>query len=184
MAEGFENDTIFALSSGGLPSGVAVVRLSGPAVCEIVEGVIGSLPPARTVNLKNLRAPGDGLVIDKGLVFWFEGPASFTGEDCAEFQLHGGRAVVASFLNMLSVFDRCRLAEPGEFSKRAFENGKFDLTEIEGLSDLIAAESEEQRKQALNQSGGEFREILEAWRTDIIRFRSLIEAELDFSRSG
>ena len=181
LSNGFHQDTIFALSSGGLPSGVAVVRVSGPAVCEVVRVIVGTMPPARVVSLKKIRSRNGELVIDEGLVFWFEGPASFTGEDCAEFQLHGGRAIVASFLENLGAFDGCRMAEPGEFSKRAFENGKFDLTEIEGLSDLIAADSEEQRKQAIIQSSGKFRDRLEAWRDEIVRYRALIEAELDFS---
>lgn len=174
-------DTIFALSSGALPSGIAVVRVSGADVRVILESVVGCVPVVRNAALLNIRDPFADLLIDRGLVLWFEGPNSFTGEDCAEFHLHGGRAVVSSFLNLLSKFDNCRLADAGEFSKRAFDNGKFDLTEIEGLSDLLAAETEQQRVQAINQSSGKFREKLDGWRTAIVKARALIEAELDFS---
>lgn len=174
-------DTIYALSSGGLPSGVAVIRLSGEQSRSVVKSIIGSVPPLRKAVLKDLSNPFDKIVIDRGLVLWFEGPNSFTGEDCVEFHLHGGRAVVSAFLELLSKFDNCRLAEQGEFSKRAFENGKFDLTEIEGLSDLLAAETEQQRIQAVNLSSGKLRKQLEEWRSIIVKSRALIEAELDFS---
>lgn len=174
-------DTIYALSSGGLPSGVAVFRLSGPEARRVAVLIAGTLPKPRVATLRKFIDPDSAMVIDKGLVLLFEGPNSFTGEDCVEFHLHGGRAVVSAFLNLLSRFDNCRLAEAGEFSKRAFENGKFDLTEIEGLSDLLVAESEEQRKQAISLSSGKLRSLLEGWRTRIVKFRALIEAELDFS---
>jgi tRNA modification GTPase len=120
-------------------------------------------------------------VIDEGLCLWFPGPQSFTGEDCAELQLHGGPAVVRAMLGALSDLDGLRLAEPGEFSRRALENGRHDLTEIEGLSDLIAAETEMQRKQAVAQAGGAFRDKLEEWRERIVRMRALVETEFDFS---
>lgn len=174
-------DTIYALSSGGLPSGVAVIRLSGPNTKEVVISIVGKVPALRKAVLSNFKDKFDSLIIDRGLVLWFEGPNSFTGEDCAEFHLHGGNAVVSSFLKLLSKFENCRLAEQGEFSKRAFENGKFDLTEIEGLSDLLSAETEQQRIQAVNLSSGKLRKQLEEWRKIIIKSRALIEAELDFS---
>lgn len=174
-------DTIYALSSGSLPSGVAVVRVSGSSTAQIVKSIIGNLPPVRKAVLKDLMNPYDAQILDRGLVLWFEGPHSFTGEDCVEFHLHGGRAVVSAFLTMLSQFNNTRMADAGEFSKRAFENGKFDLTEVEGLSDLLAAETEQQRVQALSLSSGKLREKLEDWRITIIKARALIEAELDFS---
>lgn len=174
-------DTIYALSSGGLPSGVAVFRLSGPSAREVMLSIAGLVPKPRLATLRTFVDPENNMVMDKGLVLFFEGPNSFTGEDCVEFHLHGGRAVVSAFLELLSRFDKCRLAEAGEFSKRAFENGKFDLTEIEGLSDLLAAESERQRQQAISLSSGKLRSLLEGWRTRIVKFRALIEAELDFS---
>ncbi|MFK7901985.1 MAG: tRNA uridine-5-carboxymethylaminomethyl(34) synthesis GTPase MnmE [Nitratireductor sp.] len=174
-------DTIFALSSGALPSGVAVIRLSGPNTQTVVNALVSKVPPPRMASLLKVTNPRDQSLIDKALVLWFPSPNSFTGEDCAEFHLHGGKAVVSKFLDVLGSFDNCRLAEAGEFSKRAFENGKFDLTEIEGLSDLIAAETEEQRKQAVDTSSGKLRLQLEEWRTRIIKIRALIEAELDFA---
>lgn len=174
------SDTIFALSSGALPSGIAVVRLSGPAVRFVVETSTGRLPKPRQATLSAVRA-GDGRVIDQGLVLFFPGPASFTGEDVAEFHLHGGRAVVASFLGFLGDLPGLRLAEAGEFTRRAFENGRIDLTEAEGLADLIAAETEAQRRQALRLAGGAFRERAEDWRRRLIDLRAYIEADLDFS---
>ncbi|PKR88604.1 tRNA uridine-5-carboxymethylaminomethyl(34) synthesis GTPase MnmE [Pleomorphomonas diazotrophica] len=174
------SDTIFALSSGALPSGIAVVRLSGPAVRFVVETSAGKLPKPRQATLSALRA-GDGRVIDQGLLLFFPGPASFTGEDVAEFHLHGGRAVVAAFLGFLGDLPGLRLAEAGEFTRRAFENGRIDLTEAEGLGDLIAAETEAQRRQALRLAGGAFRERAEDWRRRLIDLRAHIEADLDFS---
>jgi len=150
------DQTIVALSSGSLPSGVAVIRISG-------------------------SNPQTQEELDRGLVLFFESPSSFTGEDCLELQLHGGRAVVDAVLNTICQFENVRLAEPGEFSRRAFENGKLDLTEIEGIGDLVASETEAQRKQALAQSRGDSRETFENWRKRLIHMRALIEAELDFS---
>lgn len=174
------SDTIFALSSGALPSGIAVVRLSGPAVRFVLETSTGRLPRPRQATLSALRA-GNGDVIDRGLVLFFPAPASFTGEDVAEFHLHGGRAVVAAFLGFLGDLPELRLAEAGEFTRRAFENGRLDLTEVEGLADLIAAETEAQRRQALRLAGGAFRERAEDWRRRLIDLRAYIEADLDFA---
>ena len=178
-----ERDTIFALSSGGLPSGVAVIRVSGPASLDVCHELAGSIPRDRVATLKTIRSR-DGLSIDQALILVFRAPRSFTGEDCVEFQVHGGKAVVRALLAAISEYPGCRMAEGGEFSRRAFENGKLDLVEIEGLSDLITAETEMQRRLALEQSGGHLSELYSAWRAQLIRSRALIEAELDFSDEG
>jgi tRNA modification GTPase len=175
------SDTIVALSSGQLPSGVAVLRLSGPRAVEICLQMAGPLPEPRKAYLRRISSLRSGEVLDSGLVMLFPGPASFTGEDCAELHVHGGRAVVEAVLSDICSAEGVRLAEAGEFSRRAFENGKMDLTEVEGLADLIACETEAQRRLALSQAGGVFRKRLEAWRDEIIRCRALIEAELDFA---
>ncbi|MGB7287228.1 MAG: tRNA uridine-5-carboxymethylaminomethyl(34) synthesis GTPase MnmE [Salaquimonas sp.] len=176
-----DTKTIFALSSGSLPSGVAVVRISGPLCFEgLRELGLTDLKP-RELHLRNLVAPGTSELIDKGLVCIFPGPASFTGEDCAELHIHGGRAVVSTLLSCLSGISGFVMADRGEFSRRAFENGKLDLTEIEGLGDIIYADTEAQRRQALKQSTGEFRKKLELWRKLIIRCRAYLEAEFDFN---
>ncbi|MEM8650873.1 MAG: tRNA uridine-5-carboxymethylaminomethyl(34) synthesis GTPase MnmE [Pseudomonadota bacterium] len=175
-----ECQTIVALSSGAVPSGIAVIRISGVQAKMALESLIGGLPEPRVAKLSDLRGR-DGQVLDRGIILWFPSPNSFTGEDCAELHIHGGAAVVQAILNELTSFDTIRLAEPGEFSRRAFENGKLDLTEIEGIADLIASETEEQRKQALAQSIGSLRDLYEDWRRRIIHARALIEAELDFS---
>ena len=146
-------DTIFALSSGAVPSGIAIVRISGPKVRFAFETMIGYVSDDRKAVLTNFSSDS-GNLIDRGLALFFQAPGSFTGEDCGEFHIHGGRAVVGAVLNELGSFDGFRLAEPGEFSRRAFENGKLDLTEVEGLSDLIAANTSEQRIQALSLSTG------------------------------
>ena len=174
-------ETIVALSSGSLPSGVAIVRISGSECKAIADCMIGDLPPIRIATLLAIKDPVNQEELDRGLVLWFPGPNSFTGEDCLEFHLHGGRAVVSAALTALCSLDKVRLAEAGEFSRRAFEHGKMDLTEIEGIADLVASETEAQRKQALGQSRGDSREIYEAWRQRLIHMRALIEAELDFS---
>lgn len=173
-------DTIFALSSGALPSGVAVVRLSGSHVRAVVEAVTGRLQPARQAVLSSLRGE-DGGPIDRGLVLFFPAPASFSGEDCAEFHLHGGRAVVAAFLRRLDAVPGLRQAEAGEFTRRAFLNGKIDLTGAEGLADLIAAETEAQRRMALDSAEGGQRALYSGWRQRLIHARAMIEAELDFA---
>lgn len=173
-------DTIFAVSSGALPSGVAVLRVSGPAVRFTLETTIGGQPVPRRAALTTIRGAA-GEVIDRGLVLFFPGPNSFTGEDVAEFHLHGGRAVVAAFLAFLGSLPGLRLAEAGEFTRRAFENGRLDLTEAEGLADLIAAETDAQRRQALRLAGGAFRARAEDWRRRLVDLRAHIEADLDFS---
>jgi tRNA modification GTPase len=174
------SDTIFALSSGAAPSGVAVIRLSGPSVRSALEAMIGTVPPARQAALRTLRSPATGEILDRGLVLFFAGPASFTGEDVAELQVHGGRAVIAAVLNALAGLPGCRAAEAGEFTRRAFLNGRADLTEIEGLADLVAAETEMQRRLAIRQAEGGLRRLYEDWRRRLIRARALVEAGLDF----
>lgn len=173
-------DTIYALSSGGLPSGVAVVRVSGPRTSSAVTALCGELPVPRQAALRSIRSRNESL-IDRGLVLWFPAPASFTGEDCAEFHLHGGRAVVDRLLDELSRFEGMRMAEAGEFSRRAFGNGKLDLTEAEGLADLIASETEAQRVLAVSQASGALKTLYEGWQTRLLHARAMIEAEIDFA---
>lgn len=174
-------DTIYALSSGGLPAGIAVVRISGPGVRVALETLAGGVPPARTARYATLASPMDGSPIDRGLALYFPGPQSVTGEDCGEFHLHGGRAVVAALLAALARLENFRMAEAGEFSRRAFLNGKMDLTAVEGLSDLIAAETEAQRRFAIGNASGRARDLYTVWRDRITAMRARIEADLDFS---
>lgn len=173
-------ETIFALSSGRLPSGVAVVRISGPQTRFVIETICGNLPEARYAALRTFKDT-QASAIDRGLVLFFPAPHSFTGEDCGEFHLHGGKAVVDAMLSALYAFEDCRMAEAGEFTRRAFANGKFDLTVAEGLADLIAAETDSQRRLALQISSGAQAQLYASWRTELIRARALIEAELDFA---
>lgn len=173
-------DTIFALSSGALPSGVAVIRLSGPHVIAALSALAGTVPPPRRAVLRALRS-SQGDVLDQGLVIFFPAPASFTGEDCAEFQIHGGRAAVSAILQSLGKLSGLRQAEAGEFTRRAFINGKIDLTGAEALADLIAAETESQRRLAIENANGGQRQLYDKWRNQLLRARALLEAELDFS---
>jgi len=173
-------DTIFALSSGLLPSGVAVVRLSGSHVKDIVTVLVGQLPPPRTLRHKPFKTR-KGELIDQGLVVFFPHPYSFTGEDVAEFHLHGGQAVVACLLQELASFEGCRQAEAGEFSRRAFANGKLDLVQAEGLADLIAAETQSQHRLAVMGTSGALASLYRSWRQKLIKVRALIETELDFA---
>lgn len=174
-------DTIFALSSGSLPSGIAVIRVSGAQARAVCRSMLDIEAPDRSALLRPIKDPLDGSVIDHGVVLFFGSPNSFTGEDILELHLHGGKAVVAKCLDVLGGFPECRLAEAGEFSRRAFENGKLDLTAVEGLSDLIVAETEQQRKQAVALTGGMLRKRLDSWRDDLIRIRAFLEAEFDFA---
>lgn len=176
-----DNDTIVALSSGSLPSGVAIVRISGSECSMICEKLLHCQLEPRRAHYLPVFVPGETAPLDRGIIVGFSGPQSFTGEDCLEFQLHGGRAVVSALLDALCAFERVRLAEAGEFSKRAFLNGRMDLTEIEGLSDLVAAETQAQRRQAFQQSQGSLRDLYEGWRHALVHIRAMIEAELDFS---
>jgi tRNA modification GTPase len=175
------DDTIFAPSSGSGTAGIAVIRISGPESGGILQYLSGeTLPVPRYATRVSLCDPDSGEALDDGLVLWFPGPASFTGEDVAELHIHGGRATIEAVSTALSGFNSCRLAEPGEFSRRAFDNEKLDLAEIEGLADLIAAETEAQRKQALRQLSGGISEIYENWRADLLRLLAHAEAAIDF----
>lgn len=175
------NETIYALSSGGLPAGVAVIRISGDQALRVAESLAGTLPQPRQAALRTIRTRNGGLVIDRGFVLVFPGPASFTGEDCVEIHVHGGKAVVNALLEELSTFEHCRMAEHGEFSRRALENGKMDLVEVEGLADLIGAETEMQRRLALEHAAGGLSDLYNGWADRLTRARALIEAELDFA---
>ena len=177
----FETDTIFALSSGTGTAGVAVVRLSGSfskTVLSLLTG--GNVPAARKAALRTLKDPETSAVLDQALVLVFDAPASFTGEDVVELHLHGGRAVVEGVLATLQSVDGLRLAEPGEFSRRAFDNNKLDLTEAEGLNDLIHAQTAAQRDQALRQMDGELRSLYDGWRGDLLAHLAHLEADIDF----
>lgn len=172
-------DTIFALASARGKAGVAVVRLSGTKAWEAVRGLAGALPEPRRPSLRRLSWGGD--VLDEGLVLLFEQGASFTGETSAELHLHGATATVAAVLRALGTMAGLRLAEPGEFTRRALENGKLDLAQVEGLADLIEAETEAQRKQALKVLSGAIGARAEGWRRDLIRAAALLEATIDFA---
>lgn len=174
-------DTIFALASGPPPAGIAVVRISGPQAGPVLDALAGRRPPPRYGAFRRLVHPVTGEALDEGLVLFFPGPRSFTGEDVVELHLHGGRAVVAGVLMALGTVPGMRLAEPGEFSRRAFLHGRMDLTQAEAIADLVAAETEAQKRLALAQSRGSIRTQYEFWRERLIRARALIEAELDFS---
>ncbi|MBV8564751.1 MAG: tRNA uridine-5-carboxymethylaminomethyl(34) synthesis GTPase MnmE [Methylobacteriaceae bacterium] len=177
-------DTIFALSSGAGRAAVAVVRLSGAQAAAAVEALCGRRPAPRRATLTRLRSPATGEILDRALTMWLPGPASFTGEDCAEFHLHGGRAVIAGVIQALAAFPGCRVAEAGEFTRRAFFNGKMDLTAVEGLADLIEAETKAQRDQALRQLAGPLGRQAQAWRERVLQASALVEAEIDFSDEG
>ena len=176
--------TIFALSSGRPPCAIAVIRISGPGARRALQRLAGRIPEPRVATFVRVRDPDGAGVIDEGLALWFPGPKSETGEDVAELQVHGGRAVVAAVLNALGRLEGFRHAEAGEFTRRAFENGRLDLTAIEGLADLVAAETEAQRRQALRQMQGEFARRIATWREQLIAVRALLEAGIDFSDEG
>jgi tRNA modification GTPase len=176
-----DRDTIFALSSGRPPAAIAVVRISGPRARIALERLIGRVPQPRRASLARVRDPATGDVIDEGLALWFPGPNSETGEDIAELQVHGGRAVIAAVLSALGKLAGLRHAEAGEFTRRAFENGRMDLTAVEGLADLVAAETEAQRRQAYQQLRGLLGDRAETWRQRLIEALALVEAGIDFS---
>jgi tRNA modification GTPase len=173
--------TIFALSSGRPPAAIAVVRVSGPSARLALEKLTGRMPEPRRAALVRVRDQASGEAIDEALALWFPGPHSETGEDVAELQLHGGHAVIAGVLDALGKIDGCRPAEPGEFTRRAFENGRLDLTAVEGLADLIAAETPAQRRQAFRQLKGLIGDRAEGWRRRLIKALALVEARIDFS---
>ncbi|MFN3451892.1 MAG: tRNA uridine-5-carboxymethylaminomethyl(34) synthesis GTPase MnmE [Sphingorhabdus sp.] len=175
------SDTIFALSSGAPPAAIAIIRISGPAALDVVRGLAGRTPAPRRASLAMLREPDGGEMLDQALVLLFPGPDSATGEDLAELHIHGGRAVVRAVERTISKFPDVRAAEPGEFTRRAFANGRLDLNEAEGLADLLSAETEWQRKSATLMFGGKFSAAIETWRQEVLRLSALTEAELDFS---
>ena len=175
------SDTIVALSSGGLPSGVAVIRISGGQTRNLLADLTGTVPPARRMVHRRI---GRGAVIDRGLVVYFPGPTSFTGEDCAEFQVHGSPAVVRALLRLLTDAEGVRLASAGEFTRRAFENGMLDLAQAQGLADLLGAETENQRRLAIARAEGGLSRRIEGWRDRLIALRAEIESQLDFSDEG
>lgn len=174
-------DTIFAFASGVGRVAIGVFRLSGPKTGAVVEVLTGSLPPPRHAKLTNFVDPQSKDIIDQGLLLWFPGPASFTGEDAAEFHIHGGPAVQVAFAQAFGKIEGLRLAAPGEFTRRAFLNGKLDLSAAEGLADLIDAETEAQRRQAVRQMSGRLRDRTLAWRAVLLEAAALIEGEIDFS---
>src|SRR5271169_6539994 len=175
--------TIFALSSGRPPSAISIVRVSGAEARTALALLAGKLPVPRMASRALLR-DASRQPIDDAVVLWFPGPASATGEDVAEFHVHGGRAVLASLFATLATIENMRAAEPGEFTRRAFENGKLDLTEAEGLDDLIHADTDRQRRQALRQLKGLLGDKARDWRAGIIEASALIEAGIDFSDEG
>ncbi len=176
--------TIFAPATAAGKAGVAVVRVSGPQAGPSLAALAGRLPAPRVAVRARLADPADGRPLDDGLVLWFPGPASFTGEDVAEFHIHGGRATLAGVIEALARRPGLRLAEPGEFARRAFEAGKLDLSQIEGLADLIEAETQAQARQALRQLEGALGNIAEDLRARVLRLRALAEAEIDFPDEG
>lgn len=177
-----QGDTIFALSSGAPPAAVAIIRISGPQAGAALAALCGgSLPPPRRAVLRTLRDPASDGALDRALVLWFPGPANATGEDLAELHLHGGRAVVRAVEAALAPLSGLRLAEPGEFTRRAFLNGRIDLAEAEGLSDLLFAETEAQRVAAIRMASGHLSRQVEAWRHALLRLSALVEAALDFA---
>jgi tRNA modification GTPase len=177
-------DTIFALSSGRPPAAIAVVRISGPRASAALEALIGRVPAPRRATFARVREPSTGETIDEAVVLWFPGPKSETGEDTAEVQLHGGRAVIAAVLAALATVPGLRPAEAGEFTRRAFENGRLDLTRVEGLADLIYADTEVQRRQAYRQLQGLLGNRAEGWRAMLVETIALVEAGIDFSDEG
>ncbi len=172
-------DTIFALATPRGRGALAVIRVSGSHASTTLECLAGALPPPRRASLRTLRHAGETL--DEALVLWFPAPASATGEDVAEFHLHGGPAVASAVLEALAVQPGCRLAEPGEFSRRGFENGRFDLTAAEAIGDLVDAETPAQRRQALAQMGGSFSQVVRDWASRLTRALAHVEAAIDFA---
>lgn len=172
-------DTIFALSSGSPPAAISVIRVSGPDAHRASSALAGSLPPARQAAVRVLRDRA-GALLDEALVLRFDGPASSTGEDLVELHCHGGRAVVAAVLGSLGRVEGLRQAEPGEFTRRAFENGRIDLTEAEGLADLLDAETESQRRAALMVAEGGLRKEIERWQASLLDLSARAEAAIDY----
>lgn len=178
------DDTIFGLSSGALPSAIAIIRVSGPRAGEVIRAFTGSCPEPGRTSLQDIRNPVTGELLDRGLILYFAGPASATGEDIAELHLHGSRAVVRSVESAMSNMEGLRPAQAGEFTRRGLINGKLDLNEAEGLADLLAAESESARRWAIQMADGDFSRAVERWRVTLLQFSARIEAALDFSDEG
>jgi tRNA modification GTPase len=173
-------ETIFALSSGRPPAAISVIRVSGPDAHAAAAQLAGTLPEPRTAAVRDLRDPRSGELLDRALVLRFDSPASSTGEDSVEFQCHGGRAVVDAVLGVLASIEGLRLAEPGEFTRRAFDNGRIDLTEAEGLADLIEAQTESQRKAALALADGALRRQIHAWQERLVALSAEAERIIDY----
>jgi tRNA modification GTPase len=178
------DDTIFATASGYGRAAVCLIRISGRQSRFILETLAGSVPAPRRAVVRVLREPGTGELLDQALVLWMPGPGSFTGEDQAELHIHGGLATRAAVLRALGSLKECRPAEAGEFTRRAFLNGRMDLSQVEGLADVIDAETEAQRRQAMRQLEGRLGQATERWREDILQVLALLEASLDFSDEG
>ncbi|MBG0794942.1 tRNA uridine-5-carboxymethylaminomethyl(34) synthesis GTPase MnmE [Methylocystis sp. H62] len=174
-------DTIFALGTGPGRAAIAVIRISGPGAGNALKALAGKLPAPRQASFAILRDPETGEMLDRGIALFYPGPASSTGEDYAELQLHGGRAVVEGALAALHRLPGLRPAEPGEFARRSFANGKLDLSQAEALADLVDAQTEAQRRQALRVAGGALRRKVEGWRAALVESLAFVEAELDFS---
>lgn len=174
-------DTIFALSSGAPPAAIGIIRISGSAAFDAVRALASHVPDARRAKLMSLKHPDDGGLLDQALVLVFPGPNSASGEDLAELHVHGGRAVVRAVENALAALPGLRRAEPGEFTRRAFLNGRIDLNEADALADLLSAETEWQRRAASMMMAGGFTTVIEQWRTELLRLSALTEAQLDFS---
>jgi tRNA modification GTPase len=173
--------TIFALSSGAGRAGIAVVRLSGAATGDVLRALTGAVPLPRLAQLRTIRSRNGLDVIDRGLVLFFPGPKTVTGEDVGEFHLHGAMVVVERLLIELSQFENCKAAEPGEFTRRAFENDRMDLVEVEGLADLLAAETDSQRRLAMRQFSGEASSVYQRWHNELVGALAIIEASIDFA---
>lgn len=178
------DDTIFATASGHGRAAVCIIRISGPRSRTILETFGGSVPEPRHAAVRILRSPETGEPLDQALVLWLPGPRSFTGEDQAELHIHGGLATRAAILKALGTIPNCRPAQAGEFTRRAFLNGRMDLSQVEGLADVIDAETEAQRRQAMLQLEGRLGNAAERWREDILQALALLEASLDFSDEG
>lgn len=175
-------DTIFALSSGAPPAGIAVIRISGAQAAHALKAMCGdALPEARRAILRAIRHPQSGDMLDRAMVIWLPGPNNATGEDTVELYCHGGRAVVQAVEDALSSLPDLRRAEPGEFTRRAFANGRMDLAEAEALSDLLFAETDMQRRHALRQSEGLLSRAVNDWRNTLLKASAMVEAELDFA---
>ena len=174
-------DTIFALSSGQPPAAIGIIRISGPKASDALRALSGSVPDERRPSLAKLTDPASGDLLDTALILWFPGPNSASGEDLAEIHCHGGRAVIRALESALENMGGLRQAEPGEFTRRAFTHGRMDLAEAEGLSDLLFAETELQRRSAIQAAGGSLSRKVEDWQNSILRLSAMVEAELDFS---